>query len=47
MQERGLKITEFVSLFNLEVLNKGSDFDTAQLTITDVNSTGLQFHEFY
>ena len=47
MQERGLKITEFVSLFNLEVLNKGSDFDTAQLTITDVNRPGLQFHDFY
>lgn len=47
MQERGLKITEFVSLFNLEVLNKGSDFDTAQLTITDVNRPGLQFHSFY
>ena len=47
MQERGLKITEFVSLFNLEVLNKGSDFETAQLTITDVNRPGLQFHDFY
>lgn len=47
MQENGLKITEFVSLFNLEVLNKGSDYDTALLTITDVNRPGLQFHAFY
>ena len=47
MQENGLKITDFVSLFNLEVLNKGSDYDTAVLTITDVNRPGLQFHAFY
>lgn len=47
MQENGLKITDFVTLFNLEVLNKGSDFDTALLTINDVNRPGLQFHAFY
>ena len=47
MQEQGLKITEFVSKFKLEVLNRGSDFDEAQLTITDVNRPGLQFHDFY
>lgn len=47
MQENGLKVTDFVSMFNLEVLNKGSDFDTALLTITDVNRPGLQFHAFY
>ena len=47
MQEHGLKITEFVKLFNLEVLNRGGDFDTALLTITDVNRPGLQFHNFY
>ncbi|WP_455580470.1 HPr(Ser) kinase/phosphatase [Dysosmobacter sp.] len=47
MQERGLKITEFVSIFKLEVLNRGSDFDEALLTITDVNRPGLQFHDFY
>ena len=35
MQERGLKMAEFVAQFNLEVLNKGSDFDTMLLTITD------------
>ena len=47
MQEQGLKVSEFVSLFHLEVLNRGSDFDTARLTITDVNRPGLQFHDFY
>ena len=43
MQEHGLKISELVTLFNLEVLNKGADYDTALLTITDVNRPGLQF----
>ena len=46
-QEHGLKISELVTLFNLEVLNRGSDYDTALLTITDVNRPGLQFHSFY
>ena len=31
MQEHGLKISELVTLFNLEVLNRGSDYDTALL----------------
>ena len=47
MQDQGLKVTEFVSIFKLEVLNQGSDYDTALLTITDVNRPGLQFHDFY
>lgn len=47
MSENGLKISEFVSFFELEVLNKGSDYDTALLTITDVNRPGLQFHAFF
>lgn len=47
MQEHGLKISELVALFDLEVLNRGSDYDTALLTITDVNRPGLQFHNFY
>ena len=37
MQEHGLKISELVTLFNLEVLNRGSDYDTALLTITAVH----------
>ncbi len=47
MYENGMKITEFVSAFNLEILNRGSDYETALLTITDVNRPGLQFHDFY
>ena len=47
MQEHGLKITDFVKLFDLEVLNRGSDYEEYRLTITDVNRPGLQFHDFY
>ena len=47
MYEKGLKVTDFVSFFGLEVLNRGSDYETALLTITDVNRPGLQFHDFY
>ena len=47
MKEHGLKISELVRLFDLEVLNQGRDYDTALLTITDVNRPGLQFHSFY
>ena len=44
---KGVKLTKFVQDFELEVLHQGSDFDTAQLTIMDVNRPGLQFHNFY
>lgn len=47
MYANGSKMTEFVRLFNLEVLNAGSDFETNELTITDVNRPGLQFLNFY
>ena len=47
MSENGLKITEFVKEFDLEVLNEGHGYDQARLTITDVNRPGLQFHDFY
>lgn len=47
MNQNGVKITAFVKEFALEVLNQGSDFETALLTITDVNRPGLQFHDFY
>ena len=47
MSENGLKITEFVKTFDLEVLNEGSNFENSRLTITDVNRPGLQFHDFY
>ena len=47
MHENGVKITAFIKEFGLEVLNRGSDFESALLTITDVNRPGLQFHDFY
>lgn len=47
MCSRGTKLTKFVETFHLEVINRGSDFDTTQLTIMDVNRPGLQFHNFY
>ena len=47
MRENGLKLKDFVSLFNLEVLNEGSDFDSALLTVPELNRPGLQFHSFY
>ncbi len=47
MQERGLKMSEFVAQCNREVLNRGTDLDTMLLTITDVIRPGLQFHDFY
>ena len=33
MQEHGLKISELVTLFNLEVLNRGSDYDLSLIHI--------------
>lgn len=47
MNESGLPISEFVQAFSLEVLNRGGDFDSALLTITDVNRPGLQFLGFF
>jgi len=47
MHEKGMKITEFVEQFSLEVLHRGSDYESALLTITDVNRPGLQFLNFY
>lgn len=47
MRGNGLKVKDFVSLFHLEVLNRGSDFDTAVLTIPDLNRPGLQFLSFF
>ena len=40
-------MTEFVKLFDLEVLHPGSDYDTAELTVVDVNRPGLQLLNFY
>ena len=43
MNEQGVKVSEAVSVFGLEILYRGKDYDTALLTITDVNRPGLQF----
>lgn len=47
MSNTGMKLTDLVSLFHLEVLNKGADYASTRLTITDVNRPGLQFQGFY
>ena len=47
MNVKGLKISEFVEALNLEVIHRGTDYDTSLLTITDVNRPGLQFVNFY
>lgn len=47
MSSAGMKLTEFVSLFHMEVLNQGDAYETTRLTITDVNRPGLQFQGFY
>ena len=47
MYGKGLKITDLVARFGLEVITKGSDYDTARITVTNLNRPGLQFHDFY
>lgn len=47
MNVKGLKISDFVEALNLAVIYKGTDYDSALLTITDVNRPGLQFVNFY
>lgn len=34
-------------MLHLEILNRGSDYESTRLTITDVNRPGLQFQGFY
>ena len=47
MQVNGTKLKDFVKTSDLEVLYAGSDFDTALLTVMDVNRPGLQLLDFY
>jgi HPr kinase/phosphorylase len=42
-----MSVSKFAEIFSLEVLNRGSDYETAQLTITDVNRPALQFQGFF
>lgn len=47
MMANGLKTKEFAATFDLQLLNRGSDYEESVLTITDVNRPGLQFLGFY
>lgn len=44
---RYLKISDLVNRLKLEIITKGSNFDTEVLTIPDVNRPGLQFVGFF
>ena len=47
MSDYTTKLTAFVSFFDMEVLNRGNDFEAAVLSVTDVNRPGLQLQNFY
>ena len=44
---RSVRVKDIVERFQMEVINKGTDYDTEILTITDVNRPGLQFIGFF
>ena len=46
-QQRSVKLSRIVDEFSLEILHKGSDYDSALLTIVDVNRPGLQYAGFF
>ena len=46
-QKRCVKLSKIVEEFSLEVLNKGADYDSATLSIVDVNRPGLQYAGFF
>ena len=47
VQQRSVKLSRIVDEFSLEILHKGSDYDSALLTIVDVNRPGLQYAGFF
>ena len=47
MAANALKMKDFAATFDLQLLNRGSDYEESVLTITDVNRPGLQFLGFY
>lgn len=47
MKTPGLKISELVNSYHMEILNQGTHFDTSELKISDVNRPGMQLHGFY
>ena len=44
---RAVRVKDIVEKFQMEVINKGTEYDTDTLTITDVNRPGLQFIGFF
>ena len=44
---RSVRVKDIVEKFQMEVINKGTDYDTEILTITDVNRPGLPFIGFF
>ena len=46
-QQRSVKLAKVVEEFGLEILNRGSNYETACLTIVDVNRPGLQYAGFF
>ena len=44
---RAVRVKDIVEKFQMEVINKGTEYDTEILTITDVNRPGLQFIGFF
>lgn len=44
---KGLKMKDFAASFDLQILNRGNDYEEAVLSIIDVNRPGLQFLGFY
>lgn len=44
---RSVKVKDIVEKFQMEVLHRGTDYETEILTITDVNRPGLQFVGFF
>ena len=45
--DRSVKVKDIVEKFQMEVLYRGTDYETETLTITDVNRPGLQFVGFF
>ena len=41
------KLNKLVEAFHMEILNKGNDYDTREITISDVNRPALQLVGFY
>ena len=44
---RSVRVKDIIEKFQMEVINRGTDYDTEILTITDVNRPGLQFIGFF